>query len=45
MTSKTQAQLDKMDALLQGKELQEKIIKTLRENISATIYKNRRFYK
>jgi type I restriction enzyme M protein len=41
ITSKTQAQLDKMDSLLQGKELQEKIIKILRENISATVYKNR----
>lgn len=39
--SKTQAQIDKINKIKEGKELQELIIKTLTENINGVVYTSR----
>ncbi|MDD7611802.1 MAG: N-6 DNA methylase [Spirochaetales bacterium] len=41
MPSKTALQIEKMHKLLEGKELQNKIINVLNSNISSKVYKNR----
>lgn len=41
LASKTQAQLDLMSEMLKGKEYQERIVKTLKDNCSEKVYLNR----
>ncbi len=45
LDTKTQAQIDKMASMVEGKKLQEKIVNVLSENISEKIYKNKDDFK